>query len=68
MNPDTKPVCPSCGGSGEIAFFGGESRFLLTREECPHCLGLGYILEDDQTESNSGGETPSYKDPDSTDS
>ncbi|NLZ18446.1 MAG: hypothetical protein GX087_12095 [Desulfobulbaceae bacterium] len=47
MNPNTRPVCPSCGGSGEIAFFGGESRFLLTREECPLCSGLGYILDED---------------------
>ena len=52
MPADTKPVCPSCGGSGEIAFFGGESRFLLTREECPLCSGLGYLLDEDNPDNN----------------
>ncbi|NQS72631.1 MAG: hypothetical protein HQQ73_10865 [Desulfobulbaceae bacterium] len=46
MQQHKKPVCSTCGGSGEIGFFRGESRFLLTREECPACFGLGYILEE----------------------
>ncbi|MBU1568616.1 MAG: hypothetical protein KJ630_23685 [Proteobacteria bacterium] len=41
--------CPGCGGSGETAFFGGESRFMLTREDCPDCCGTGVLL--DETES-----------------
>jgi len=43
--PGQKKVCPSCGGSGQIQFFQGESRFLLTVEECPECCGTGYITE-----------------------
>ncbi|MGI6657528.1 MAG: hypothetical protein ACOX5Z_12070 [Desulfobulbus sp.] len=49
-----KKICATCGGSGEIAFFAGESRFMLTREECPACYGLGYELE---------AETPPDTDP-----
>ncbi len=38
------PPCPACGGTGQISFFQGESRFLLTTEECPNCFGLGHLL------------------------
>ncbi len=41
--------CPGCGGSGQISYFQGESRFLLTTEECPECLGTGFL--DDTPES-----------------
>ena len=44
---EEKKVCPTCGGSGEIGFFQGESRFFITREECPVCCGVGYVLEED---------------------
>jgi len=37
--------CPSCGGSGQISYFKGVSRFLLTCEECPECAGLGCKLD-----------------------
>jgi len=43
-----KKVCNTCGGSGEIGYFQGESRFFITREECPACFGLGYVLEEQQ--------------------
>lgn len=47
-----KKVCNTCGGSGEIGYFQGESRFFITREECPACCGLGYMLEEtDQQEA-----------------
>ncbi|RJX22036.1 MAG: hypothetical protein C4563_04020 [Desulfobulbus sp.] len=36
-----KKPCATCGGTGQIGFFQGESRFLLTWEECPRCLGTG---------------------------
>lgn len=42
-------VCNTCGGSGEIGYFQGESRFLLTREECPACCGFGYVMEEEQS-------------------
>lgn len=45
MTTDRK-VCNTCGGSGQIGFFQGESRFFVTREECPACFGIGYVLED----------------------
>ncbi len=38
--------CPACGGSGQLSFFKGESRFLLSVEECPVCCGLGYVPEE----------------------
>jgi DnaJ-class molecular chaperone len=49
-----KKVCDSCGGSGQLNFFKGVSRFLLSTEECPECSGLGYIFtaaEDDDGEA-----------------
>jgi len=39
--------CPTCNGSGQVTFFQGVSRFLLTWEECPECAGLGYLVSDD---------------------
>jgi len=43
---EQKKVCNTCGGSGEIGFFQGESRFFITREECPACCGLGYMEDE----------------------
>jgi DnaJ-class molecular chaperone len=40
--------CDSCGGSGQINYFKGVSRFLLSCEECPECAGLGYIFSSDE--------------------
>jgi DnaJ-class molecular chaperone len=48
---DEKKICPTCGGSGEIGFFQGESRFFITREECPACCGIGYVMEDEGSEA-----------------
>jgi DnaJ-class molecular chaperone len=39
-----KKPCESCGGSGQVSYFKGVSRFLLSTEECPECSGLGYII------------------------
>ena len=44
---EDKKTCNTCGGSGEIGFFQGESRFFITREECPACCGLGYVLDEE---------------------
>jgi DnaJ-class molecular chaperone len=49
---EPKKVCNTCGGSGEIGYFKGESRFFITREECPACVGLGYVLEDLNPDGN----------------
>lgn len=43
-----KKECQSCGGTGQIRFFQGVSRFLLTEEECPECAGLGYVVADNE--------------------
>jgi len=39
-----KTECSFCHGSGQISFFKGVSRFLLSVEECPECGGIGYIV------------------------
>ena len=39
------PPCPACGGTGQLNQFKGESRFVLTVEECPLCCGFGYVQE-----------------------
>lgn len=44
-----KRVCATCGGIGQIAFFQGESRFLLSQEECPACLGIGHEIDSDSS-------------------
>lgn len=44
---DTKTICETCGGSGQISFFQGVSRFLLSTEDCPNCAGLGFLFSDD---------------------
>ncbi|MEN8189774.1 MAG: HU family DNA-binding protein [Thermodesulfobacteriota bacterium] len=33
--------CAFCNGSGQISYFKGVSRFLLSEEECPECGGTG---------------------------
>ena len=45
-----KKVCDLCGGSGQVSYFMGESRFLLSREECAECGGLGYLFSRDEPE------------------
>lgn len=47
---DGQKVCSTCGGAGEIGYFQGESRFFITREECPACHGIGFVLEEDDEE------------------
>jgi len=37
-----KKECSTCGGTGQIGFFQGVSRFLLSWEECPQCCGTGF--------------------------
>lgn len=40
--------CEACDGSGQITFFQGASRFLMSWEECPVCGGLGSIPEQNE--------------------
>ena len=39
-------TCPTCGGTGQIGYFQGVSRFLLSWEECPRCGGTGYCPDE----------------------
>ncbi len=52
-----KKVCNTCGGSGEIGYFQGESRFMLTREECPACYGFGYMLDDEEPDASASSDS-----------
>ena len=52
--PENHKTCPSCSGTGDLAAFRGESRFLLTHEECPFCCGFGYVLEEEKEDRSDG--------------
>lgn len=54
---ETKQTCNTCGGSGEIGFFQGESRFFITKEECPACCGFGYVIDVGQSGNITGEPT-----------
>ncbi len=41
QNSDTKQPCEFCNGTGQMSYFQGESRFLLTHDECQDCYGTG---------------------------
>ena len=54
-----KKPCATCGGTGQIGYFQGESRFLLTWEECPRCNGtgsseIGEVVQEKKTGSGTG--------------
>ena len=36
--------CDICGGTGQVSFFKGVSRFLLSIEECEERAGTGFHL------------------------
>jgi DnaJ-class molecular chaperone len=40
-----KKICQVCGGTGQVSYFKGVSRFLLSNQECEECAGIGYILD-----------------------
>jgi len=58
VKKERREVCDICGGSGQLSFFKGESRFLLSTEECSECAGTGLRLE-----SFSGQEMPAQTGP-----
>ena len=47
------PVCDICSGSGQVSFFKGVSRFLLSTEECVACGGTGLKLDDAEAKTAS---------------
>ncbi|MBW2506715.1 MAG: hypothetical protein JRD19_06585 [Deltaproteobacteria bacterium] len=42
---DKKKFCEVCGGTGQVSYFKGVSRFLLSNDECAACAGTGYELD-----------------------
>jgi hypothetical protein len=57
-----KQICDQCHGTGVRCYFKGESRFLLSQDECPACCGLGFIETsdtDDASEAVGPGVRPS---------
>ncbi|MDX1776662.1 MAG: hypothetical protein R3297_08770 [Desulfobulbales bacterium] len=47
---DLNKICEICGGSGQVSFFKGVSRFLLSSEECEECAGTGFRLPSGEAE------------------
>lgn len=47
----TRKTCNGCGGSGQISFFRGVSRFVMDWDDCPDCFGTGYIEVPTQDDS-----------------
>lgn len=60
MPMDEKPLrkipCDGCGGSGQISFFRGVSRFVMDWDDCPDCLGTGYVEVPEDNEHEGGSE------------
>ena len=64
-----KKTCNECHGTGQICYFKGESRFVLSRDECPACCGLGFmetdgedgdeLREQDEDQASATRKTPS---------
>jgi DnaJ-class molecular chaperone len=55
-------VCNECHGTGQVRYFKGESRFVLSHDECPACAGLGFIevpdTDSSEGEAAAGGDRP----------
>lgn len=49
-----KSTCPFCGGTGQLGFFGGVSRFHMSWEECYECNGTGYLENNPSDEKSEG--------------
>ena len=61
VDKDKKIVCDVCGGTGQVSFFKGVSRFLLSTEECDQCAGMGCQFIAVEGESKKETETGSGK-------
>ncbi len=48
-----KRTCNECHGTGQTCYFKGQSRFVLSRDECPACRGLGFIETDETNDERS---------------
>ncbi len=56
-----KETCPICNGTGQISFFKGVSRFLLSCEECPECGGLGFLPAGDSGKNPAPSRRPAAR-------
>jgi len=56
-----KKTCDFCGGSGQLSFFNGVSRFLLSVEECDACYGIGYTIVKDEEKKTVRGKKKKTK-------
>jgi DnaJ-class molecular chaperone len=52
-----KITCGVCGGTGQVSYFKGVSRFLLSTDECDECAGTGFRL-DTSSEKGSAEDSP----------
>lgn len=57
-----KKVCDICGGTGQVGSFQGESRFIISWEECLECYGTGFLSN--EADDPSTGITASQEQPD----
>ena len=55
VKKEQKKICDICGDIGQVSYFNGVSRFLISTEECSKCAGIGYEL--DSLRENKGGQT-----------
>lgn len=58
-----RSVCNECHGTGQRRYFKGESRFVLSQDECPACAGLGYVDEPESNPSADKDEDAQANDP-----
>jgi len=57
---EQKRICEICGGTGQVSFFQGVSRFLLSTDECDACAGTGLLLRQDRDEAEKDS-LPAFK-------
>jgi DnaJ-class molecular chaperone len=43
-----KKVCKTCDGSGQISYFQGVSRFLITMDDCPECGSMKFTVKPEE--------------------
>jgi len=48
--------CELCSGTGQRSYFKGESRFVLSWDDCPACGGTGIEMDDQDTEPQCSSE------------
>lgn len=44
--------CDVCAGTGQLCYFKGRSRFVMSYQECPVCCGTGLVDAAESPESD----------------